>query len=236
MVPIGLSALVIVGGVRGLAALIAGQRGIDSATGRSGAHLGLADTVESLGLPIAEAIVAAVVIFAVRLLLESGGMGFLDSWRGMLHRFWRVAGGSLLPPLAALALFVTVIGIPYAIYKIVCWQFVQQEILIEDKGIRDAFRGSSDRVRGRWWHTVRALGFFWLLSIAAGPILGFTLIFTNLSLLWINVIGSVVFALLVPYVALGRTLLYFDLGARAKEAPGKRWRERVRRRTATAEA
>jgi hypothetical protein len=236
MVPIGLSALVIVGGVRGLAALIAGQRGVDDATGRAGAHLALADTIESLGLPIAEAIVAAVVIFAVRLLLESGRMSFLDSWGGTLRRFWRVAAGSLLPPLAALGLFITIIGIPVAVYKIVCWQFVQQEILIEDKGIRDAFRGSSNRVRGRWWHTVRALGFFWLLSIAAGPVLGFTLIFTNLSLLWINVIGSVVFALLVPYVALGRTLLYFDLGIRAEEEPAKPWRERVPRRTATAEA
>lgn len=226
MVPIGLSALVIVGGVRGVAALIAGQRGIDSATGRSGAHLGLADTVESLGLPIAEAIVAAVVIFAVRLLLESGEMSFLDSWRGTLRRFWRVAGGSLLPPLAALGLAITIIGIPVAVYKIVCWQFVQQEILIEDKGIREAFRGSSNRVRGRWWHAIRTLGFFWLLSIVAGPVLGFTLIFTNFSLLWINVIGSVVFALLVPYVALGRTLLYFDLGARAEEEPAKPWRER----------
>jgi hypothetical protein len=236
MVPIGLSALVLVGAVRGLAALIAGQRGVDSATGRAGAHLALADTIESLGQPIAGAIVAAVVIFAVRLLVETGEMGFLDSWRGMLRRFWRVVGGSLGPTLAALALFITVIGIPYAIYKFVCWQFVQQEILFEDKGIRDAFRGSSARVRGRWWHAVRALGFFWLLSIAAGPVLGFTLIFTNVSLLWINVIGSVVFALLVPYVALGRTLLYFDLGARAEEEPAKPWRERLPRRAATAEA
>jgi hypothetical protein len=236
MVPIGLSALVLVGAVRGIAALIAGQRGVDSATGRAGAHLALADTIESVGQPIAGAIVAAVVIFAVRLLAETGGTGFLDSWRGMLRRFWRVVVGSLLPPLAALALFITVIGIPVAIYKFVCWQFVQQEILIGDKGVRDAFRGSSDLVRGRWWHALRALGFFWLLSIAAGPVLGFTLIFTNLSLLWINVIGSVVFALLVPYVALGRTLLYFDLGARAKEEPAKRWRERRPRRAATAEA
>ncbi len=230
MVPIGLSALVLVGAVRALAALAAGQRGVDSATGRSGTHLALADTIESLGQPIAGAIVAAVVIFAVRLVVETGGMGFLDSWRGMLHRFWRVVAGSLLPPLAALAIFLTVIGIPYAIYKFVCWQFVQQEILVEDRHIRDAFRGSSDLVRGRWWHAVRALGFFWLLSIAAGPVLGFALIFTNLSLLWINVIGSVVFALLVPYVALGRTLLYFDLGARAAETPATRWRERLPRR------
>lgn len=79
-----------------------------------------------------------------------------------------MAGGSLLPPLAALGLVITIIGIPVAVYKIVCWQFVQQEILIEDKGIRDAFRGSSNQVRGRWWRTVRTLGFFWLLSIAAG--------------------------------------------------------------------
>ena len=236
MVPIGLSALVLVGTVRGLAALIAGQRGVDSATGRAGAHLALADTIESLGQPIAGAIVAAVVIFAVRLLAETGAMGFLDSWRGMLRRFWRVAAGSLLPYLGALALFITVIGIPFAIYKFVCWQFVQQEILFEDKGIREAFRGSSNRVRGRWWHAVRALGFFWLLSIAAGPVLGFTLIFTNFSLLWINVIGSVVFALLVPYVALGRTLLYFDLGVRAEEEPARPWRERWPRRAATAEA
>jgi hypothetical protein len=236
MVPIGLSALVLVGAVRGLAALIAGQRGVDSATGRAGAHLALADTIESLGQPIAGAIVAAVVIFAVRLLAETGEMGFLDSWRGMLRRFWRVVAGSLLPYVGALALFITVIGIPFAIYKFVCWQFVQQEILIGDKSIRDAFRASSERVRGRWWHAVRALGFFWLLSIAAGPVLGFTLIFTNISLLWINVIGSVVFALLVPYVALGRTLLYFDLGVRAEEEPAKPWRERLPRRTAAAEA
>jgi hypothetical protein len=236
MVPIGLSALVLVGAVRGLAALTAGQRGVDSATGRAGAHLALADTIESLGQPIAGAIVAAVVIFAVRLLVETGEMGFLDSWRGMLRRFWRVVAGSLLPYVGALALFITVIGIPVAIYKFVCWQFVQQEILIGDKGIRDAFRASSERVRGRWWHAVRALGFFWLLSIAAGPVLGFTLIFTNFSLLWINVIGSVVFALLVPYVALGRTLLYFDLGVRAEEEPAKPWRERLPRREATAEA
>jgi hypothetical protein len=236
MVPIGLSALVLVGAVRGLAALIAGQRGVDSATGRAGAHLALADTIESLGQPIAGALVAAVVIFAVRLLVETGEMGFLDSWRGMLRRFWRVVAGSLLPYVAALALFITVIGIPFAIYKFVCWQFVQQEILFADRGIRDAFRASSERVRGRWWHALRALGFFWLLSIAAGPVLGFTLIFTNFSLLWINVIGSVVFALLVPYVALGRTLLYFDLGVRAEEEPAKPWRERLPRRAAPAEA
>ena len=88
-------------------------------------------------------------------------------------------------------------------------------------------------MRGHWWRTLRIAGFFWLLSVVAGPVLGFALIFANLSLTWINIIGSLVFALLVPYVAIGRTLLYFDLQAReegAAEQPGRRrrWWSRAR--------
>jgi hypothetical protein len=40
-------------------------------------------------------------------------------------------------------------------------------------------------------------------------------------LFWINVIGSLIFALLVPYVALGYTLLYLDLQARTETEPAK---------------
>jgi len=42
-------------------------------------------------------------------------------------------------------------------------------------------------------------------------VLGFALIFADLPLLLINAIGSLVFALLIPCIAIGRTLLYFDL-------------------------
>ncbi len=236
MVPIGLTALPIVGGVRALSGLLADGRQVDSSTGRSGLHLALADVVEFLGQPVASAVVAAVVIVAVRLLIDTGATGFLDSYRGMLRRFGRVVGAGLLFRLGLLLLAITLIGLPFAAWKYVSWQFAQQEILFEDKGIREAFRGSSNLVRGRWWHTVRVAGFLWLVSVVVGPVLGFALIFTSFSLLWINVIGSVVFALIVPYVALGQTLLYFDLGARAVEAPAKRWRERLPRRIATAKA
>lgn len=87
-------------------------------------------------------------------------------------------------------------------------------------------------VRGRWWHTVRVAGFLWLISVVVGPVLGFALIFTNFSLLLINLLGSLVFALLIPYVALGHTLLYFDLEARAETEPARpgRVRQALRRR------
>ena len=72
-------------------------------------------------------------------------------------------------------------------------------------------------MRGHWFYTVRVAGFLWLISIAAGPALGLALVFTDFSLTAINLMGSVVYALLIPYVALGRTLLYFDLASDARE-------------------
>ena len=64
-------------------------------------------------------------------------------------------------------------------------------------------------------------------------LLGFFLIFANLSAILVNLIGSVVYALLIPYVAIGRTLLYFDLGAREAAGMPKRRGLRLRPRPAT---
>jgi hypothetical protein len=228
LVPIGLIALPIVGGVNLLAEALENGRGVDSAAGRAGVHLAFADFAETFARPVAEALVAAIVIVFIRELARGRRVGFLDSVRGMLARFGRVVAAQLLAILGLFLLAITVVGLPFAIWKYVSWLFVQQEVLFTDKSIREAFHGSSELVRGRWWHTVRVAAPFWLLSIAAGPILGFALIFTDLDLIWINLLGSLVFALFIPFVTAGRTLLYFDLQVREEEEPA-RPRRRVSR-------
>jgi hypothetical protein len=75
---------------------------------------------------------------------------------------------------------------------------------------------------------VLVAGFLSVLGVVTGPVLGFFLIFANLSAVLVNLIGSIVFALLIPYIAIGRTLLYFDLGAREAEGAGERKRRRLR--------
>ncbi|HEX5989301.1 MAG TPA: hypothetical protein VFY75_03690 [Solirubrobacterales bacterium] len=219
LVPIGLLAFPIVGGVNLLAEALQNGRGVDEVAGRAGVHLAAADLLESIGRPVAQALVAAIVIIFVRELVRGRRAGVGDSVRGMLARFWRVVAAQLLAMLGVFLLALTVVGLPFAAWKYVSWLFVQQEVLFTDKSIREAFRGSSELVRGRWWHTVRVAGVLWLLSIAAGPILGFALIFADFPLFWINVVGSVVFALFIPYVAVGQTLLYFDLQVREGEEP-----------------
>jgi hypothetical protein len=232
LVGIGLTAIPIVGGVNLLADALTGGQAGDEARGGHGIQLALADLLETLGRPIASAIVAGVVIVFVRLLTESRADGFIASFHGMAERFWRVVAAELLATFGVILLALTIVGLPWAVLKYVSWSFVQQEVLFTDKSIRQAFRGSSDLVRGRWWHTVRVDGFLWLLGTVVGPVFGFALIFTSFSLLWINILGSLVFALIIPYVAVGHTLLYFDLQARerAEPKPRRSWRALWRRR------
>jgi hypothetical protein len=231
--PIGLTAIPVVGGFFALTWLLTGDPGrrIDEELGFNGLHVAAGELISGLGRPITEAVIAAVVIVAVREIAETGSASFSGAYRGMWQRFRRVVGAQLLAELALLLMALTVIGIPVAAWKFVGWFFIQQQILFEDSGMREAFRGSSALVRGRWWYTLRVVAVFAVIAAITGPVLGFALIFANISLLLINIIGAVVFALLVPYVAIGRTLLYFDLQVESARAPARRWRERLPRRT-----
>ncbi len=216
LVPIALAGLVIVGGTNMLANLLAGSSSVSDAAGRSGVNLALADLVETIARPIAMAVVAATVIAFVRTLEESGQPSFRASLAGMRARFWRVVGASLLATLGVTLMAITVIGIPWALWKLVGWAFAQQEVMFTGKPIRKSLRGSSAVVRGSWWRAARTVLFLTVLSLAAGPVLTFALIFTSLPLLLINLLGALIFSLLIPYVAIGETLLYFDLKARAE--------------------
>ncbi|HET6998113.1 MAG TPA: hypothetical protein VFI03_05930 [Solirubrobacterales bacterium] len=217
LVAIALAGLVIIGGTNVLASLLAGGSGADEAAGRSGVNLALADLVESIARPIALAVVAAIVVIFMRLLVESEPAGFRACWDGMRERFWRILGALLLATLGISLLFLSIIGIPFAIWKLVGWSFVGQEVLFTDKSLRESFRGSSSLVRGRWWHAVRVVVFLVALLFIAGPVLTLGLIFTPLPLLAINLLGALIFSLLIPYAAIAQTLLYFDLQARAEE-------------------
>ncbi|MGH2925851.1 MAG: hypothetical protein ACRDK1_07770 [Solirubrobacterales bacterium] len=218
MVSIALSAIAILATVEGAVWLVTELTG--------GIDLGVTITISvpTIARSLGFAAVAGAVIAFVRDLEREGEARVGAAYGAVLARVWRVVFVQLIATFVVALMALTVIGIPFAIWKYVEWQFAQQEVLFKDRSIREALRGSSRLVRGHWWRTVRVVVFLWLLSIVTGPMLTFALIFTTLSLTWINILGSLVFALLIPYVAIGRTLLYFDLEVLAEQgarAPGR---------------
>jgi hypothetical protein len=221
LLPIALSGLVVVAATNLLANQLSSGSAADDAAGRSGVNLALGDLVASFAYPAALAVVAAIVVIFVRLLSESQPAGFRACWGGMRQRFWKIVGALLLAMLGIFLMALTVIGLPFAIWKLVGWSFVGHEVLFTDKSLRESFRGSSELVRGRWWRAVRVVLFLVALLLIAGPVLTLGLIFTPLPFLAINLLGALIFALLIPYAAIAQTLLYFDLQKRAEEEPAK---------------
>jgi hypothetical protein len=228
LLPIALAGLSIVAATNLLAGALGSGSGADAAAGRSGVNLALGDLVSAVAYPLALAVVAAIVVIFMRLLVESQPAGFRACWRGMRERFWRIVAALLLATLGLTLMAITVIGIPFAIWKLVGWSFVGQEVLFTEKSLREAFRGSSELVHGRWWHALRVVVFLVALLFVAGPVLTLGLIFTPLPLLVINLLGALIFSLLLPYAAIGQTLLYFDLQEREEAEPARTGRLRTR--------
>jgi hypothetical protein len=179
-------------------------------------------SLTGFGQPIGFAVVSGAVVAFLRMREDEGERpGVREAFAAMYQRLWRVVIGQLLVVVLVFAMIFTVIGIPFALYFYIAWQFIQQEIMFKNCSIREAYGGSHALVRGHWWRTILIAGSLSLVAVATGPVLGIFLIFLNFSPVTVNLIGSVVFALLIPYVAIGRTLLYFDLGARDEERAGE---------------
>ncbi len=245
LVMIALASLLLIGALDGLGTLVR------HAIGASGSGLSSTDSASGslqisisggIGRTLATPVVSSVVIVFVRNLEGGRDLGVVALWRPVLRRIWRIIGVELLATILQFGLALTIIGIPYAIKKYVDWQFAQQEVLFEDRSMREALRGSSRAVHGHWWHTAAVAATFWLLGQVPGLVVGWALLFTTLPVTSVNLIGSVIFGLLFPYVGVGRTLLYLDLVAReASDTVGdgrdrrrRGWRRRLAIRPAAA--
>lgn len=205
---LGAVAIPIVGGTQAIGGWLGDISGGD------GLLQTLSDLILGVGRPVAFTLVAAFVIVFIRDLVREGDPSVRTSLAGTRERFWRVVTAKLLSMAGIALLALTIIGLPFAIRFLVTWTFVQQEVLFTDRSIRDSFRASTDLVRGHWWHAVRTIVPLFLVLTVMGPLLGLFLIFTPLPLVLVNLIGSVVYAIAIPFTTAGATLLYFDLQAR----------------------
>ncbi len=133
---------------------------------------------------------------------------------------WRLLATAVLCRLVAVAvialLCLTLIGIPLAIRLTVRWAFLEQAILADGKPAREAFSASRDTAsRAPYWvaTTLLLLG---VMALIAGPAVGVALIvaFRSVPPAYFNLTASIVYALLVPYLAIALTLVYFDLQLR----------------------
>jgi len=112
-------------------------------------------------------------------------------------------------------LVLIVIGIPFAIYYYIRTSLFAQACVLEDETTIGSLHASGGLTRRHWWRTFGITALVNVIAILSGPLIGvLILLFTARSLVFINTIGAIIYALVVPYAAIALTLYYFDLQER----------------------
>ena len=112
----------------------------------------------------------------------------------------------------------TAIGTLLDVYLVVRWSLLAQVHVLEGTSGYAALRRSARLVRGDWWRVALLLLFVTLIALLIGPLVGTLLLFvTHASFDFINLVASVIDAVVLPYAAIATTYMYFDLSV-AKQA------------------
>jgi amino acid transporter len=142
----------------------------------------------------------------------------IGTYRAVLPSLGPLLGGWLLAAVVVVLLILSVVGIPVAIWLVVRWILHPQVCVSGRLGPLQSLRASRDLVRGRWWRTAAYGGLVHVIGVATGPVVGILLLFvTSASLVAINLVGSLVYVAVMPYVAIAMALYHQDLVLRRAE-------------------
>jgi hypothetical protein len=163
------------------------------------------------------------------------------TWWFVSRRALILVGAIALELLVVVALFVLVVAVPFVIAElsgsattavviaavllvaagfwlirnVVGWAFTAQEICADRYSARAAVRQGPRLVQHNWWRSAVLLVLIYTAGLLSGPIIGFVfLLLTSVDPTTLNLIGSLVYVIVLPYLAIATTLLYFDLKER----------------------
>jgi hypothetical protein len=142
-------------------------------------------------------------------------------------RAYRLASDSVAPLFAALLVAVLVISVlasslfllPIAVWLAGRWALIAPVIELEDVPALAALRRSRRLTQGRWTKVASLIVAGAAIVLVTGPLLGALLILGTDAPFWlINVVAGVVYAVMMPFVALTTAYVYFDARVRQELA------------------
>jgi hypothetical protein len=207
MIPVGL----VIAAVHGLVVGGLGFAGL-AVTGAAAGALAL--LVVGLGTVLTLLGAAVVQVATVRALVELDRgveLGPVGAYRATLVNLGALVRGLAVAAAVWVALSVTAVLLPVAIWLGVRWLLLAQVVEVEGRSGLAGLRRSAELVRGRWFRTASLVGCGFVLTLAAGPLLGAVLILvTDAPLPLLDLVAGVVYALALPYVALVSAYTYLD--------------------------
>jgi hypothetical protein len=168
--------------------------------------------IGGLGVLIAAVLVVAATGVALAKLDRGERPRVRDCYRTVFSHFRDLFFAIARITVITILLVLTVVGIPFAIDRLVRSSFLAQSCVVHSASAKEAWKESLRLVHGTWWRTFGVTATINLTTLLSALLVGLAFLFlvSSASLYVINVIGSVVFALAYPYVGIATTLLFFD--------------------------
>jgi hypothetical protein len=171
-------------------------------------------------LAILEAVLIGPAVISIIQMIRRGEP--TDAWRAYGRAFRRrgdLFEGWLRVDLGALLRALTIIGIPFAIRDAVRWIFFGQAIMVDQARTWRGARGvSAAAVHGSWWHTAGQALLFSVIGVIPGPVIGIVLLLSvGPSIEFVNVLSSLIYAVVIPFKYIGLTMMYLDQTGRAED-------------------
>ena len=158
-------------------------------------------------------LISPIVIYTMRRIRNGEDISAISCIVGGLKTIPRLAITFGVIVILILAMLIPVIGIPFAIYFAVRWQFFAQASILDGKdNFIDAMRLSGAVVKGKWWRAMGLAVGFQLVGLVPGPLIGIlVLIIGGSKVEFANFISSFLYAIFVPISVIGLTMAYHRL-------------------------
>lgn len=154
-------------------------------------------------------IVTPAVVFAVAEIRAGRKPGVMASYRAALGHFWTIIRAAALSSVIFILLIISIIGIPWAITKVVRWLFIVQAVVLRGATWRNARLISEQVVIGRWLRALcLSLAIALVLALLA-PVIGIVfMVWVVPSAVAANLVSGVVYAFLFPLIGITMTLWF----------------------------
>lgn len=195
------------------------------------ADFSVEDAAEFVMLLSLVLLIALPVFFVLQQLVAGGAVVYLDETdKGhepapadaldqAQARLGILVGATLRAMVIVLLMAITIVGIPWAINRLVRWVLVAQVVMIEGKRGQEVLARSAELVAGRWWNT---FGRLLIMGLVIGIPIG--ILQQALASAFPGVAGSILSSatgfISVPFGIIAVSLMFFDLRARKGVADG----------------
>jgi hypothetical protein len=204
---------VLISGIQYLLFRVGGLNGLVDSAGSTNAvvdflaiALGIVFTVFGL------AVIQSAVAIAMAEIDSGQDIGAMSAYRRVLPRLGSLLGTVLLVAVALTIVSFTAIGTLLAAWLIVRWSFLGQVVVLDKTSGVAGLHRSARLVRRSWWRVASMTLFVTVIALLLGPLVGTLLLFiTSASFDFVNIVSSVIYAIVLPYAAIVTTYLYFDL-------------------------